>query len=888
MSESIIPEYFRIDARPAANPRAIVLGPGVRFTVLTEQVLRLEYDPAEHFEDRPSQIFWYRQQPVPPFTVTVEADQIILETAHLQLRYVITPRGFAADTLSITLKSTGTTWHYGDNNLQNLGGTIRTLDDINGPTRLDPGLMSRSGWAVVDDSESLVFNEAGWLEVRQAASEARDLYFFGYGHDYMACLRDYALLTGPTPLIPRWALGNWWSRYWAYTEDELTALIEDFQRHQVPLSVCIVDMDWHITDTGNQCSGWTGYTWNRVLFPDPDRFLRYLHSKGLRIALNLHPAEGVHPHEERYAEMARRMGVDPASEKPIPFDIADPRFARAYFEVLHHPEEARGVDFWWLDWQQGTLTSLPNLDPLWWLNHLHFLDLGRVNKRAFVFSRWGGLGNHRYPIGFSGDTLISWETLAFQPYFTSTAANVAYSWWSHDIGGHHLGVETPELYLRWVQYGAFSPILRIHCTNNPFHDRRPWAYDAETFRHLQAALQLRHALIPYIYTMAWLNHTSYRPLIQPMYHHYPEQEEAYHCPQQYTFGTELIAAPYVAPADPDTQLSRQVVWLPAGDWYDFFSGEYYHGDAWYAVYGATGDIPVFARAGAIVPLGPLTGWGGTDTPSVLDVHLFAGADGHFTLYEDDGNSPAYLDGQACLTDIAQACHPDHLTITVQVPRGDTTLIPEKREYRLHIHGIAEPSRCQALINEQEVPLTLYYDTQAELLTVTGLSLSRTATLHLEIFARGGSLLSHRNRTQEKCQAMLRVFRLHSAVKQSLARRLADLPATPRLLADYAARISDSQIRALLEVTLGAGMHHISGTDCADRFILWNNHGVASMRYGFSLAYANRFHTDSGEIPRFKAIIPEREMARLRGGQRHPRWKFTAQYLDLVSVTHTGP
>ena len=196
-------------------------------------------------------------------------------------------------------------------------------------------------------------------------------------------------------------------------------------------------MDWHITKTGNDSSGWTGYTWNRDLFPDPAGFIAWLHQHGLKTALNLHPADGVYPHEEQYAAMAKALDVDPATERPIDFNLSDPAFARAYFEILHHPLEAQGVDFWWLDWQQGTRSRLAGLDPLMWLNHLHFYDLARDgSKRPFIFSRWCGLGNHRYPIGFSGDTVVTWESLAFQPYFTATAANVGYGWWSHDIGGH--------------------------------------------------------------------------------------------------------------------------------------------------------------------------------------------------------------------------------------------------------------------------------------------------------------------------------------------------------------------------------------------------------------------------------------------------------------------
>ena len=139
----------------------------------------------------------------------------------------------------------------------------------------------------------------------------------------------------------------------------------------------------------------------------------WLHEQGLRTALNLHPAKGIYPHEAQYEEMAEWMGIDPSTQQPIPFDIADPHFMEGYFKILHHSYESpspsgrgargEGVDFWWMDWQQGKKSQVEGLDPLWMLNHLHFHDLGRDGrKRPFVFSRWGGLGNHRYPIGFSG------------------------------------------------------------------------------------------------------------------------------------------------------------------------------------------------------------------------------------------------------------------------------------------------------------------------------------------------------------------------------------------------------------------------------------------------------------------------------------------------------
>ncbi len=118
----------------------------------------------------------------------------------------------------------------------------------------------------------------------------------------------------------------------------------------------------------------------------------------------MHPAEGVHAHETAYPAIAKRMGIDPESRLPVNFDPTDPDFIEAYFEELHHPLEDEGVDFWWLDWQQGGVTKIPGLDPLWLLNHFHFLDSGRDGRRPLTFSRYAGIGSHRYPIGFSGDT----------------------------------------------------------------------------------------------------------------------------------------------------------------------------------------------------------------------------------------------------------------------------------------------------------------------------------------------------------------------------------------------------------------------------------------------------------------------------------------------------
>jgi len=795
-------DYLKLDFQSYANSEAIVQVGPVRFTILTSRLIRLEYDPSETFEDRPTQVFWHRYLPVPKFRKTIDDEKIIIETEDLILNYTIQDFGFYHRYLQIHLKDQNYTWYYGQENKTNLLGTIRTLDRIGGPTPLKPGLLSRTGWSLVDDSDSLVFTEEGWLATRQANPKAKDLYFFGYGKDFTACLVDFQKLSGQIPILPRFALGNWWSRYWEYHQNNLIALMRDFRKRGIPLSVCIVDMDWHIVDTGNESSGWTGYTWNPDLFPEPQRFLDELDELGLRTALNLHPALGVYPHEAQYETMAESMGVDPKSKEPIHFDIADPEFTQAYFEILHHPLEAMGIDFWWLDWQQGTKTTIEGLDPLFWLNHLHFNDLGRDGqKRPFIFSRWGGLGSHRYPIGFSGDTYVTWEMLNFLPYFTATAANVGYGWWSHDIGGHMGGVGDPELYLRWVQYSVFSPIMRLHATKNPYLECRPWGFDAETAIKASKAFRLRHALIPYLYTAAWRNFKDGILPIRPMYHLYPEDNNAYLCPNEYTFGSELIAIPFTTPIDKDTRLSRQVIWLPKGDWFDFFTGEHNHGDGWLALYGDLDMIPVFAKAGAIVLLSPSVDWGGIDLPDTLTVNIYPGADNTFQLYEDDGETQAYLEGEYALTTFSQSWQENKIIFSIEPVEGKIDLLSEERLFKLIFHALREPESVMMWLNKTESYSDWHYDAELHQLIITDVNLPVISRLCVEIVNKTGLLYSE-DRRKKTIESMLENFRLDSNVKVRFLHKIDTFLTNPSLLIDFADLMEESHLLALIETWLG--------------------------------------------------------------------------------------
>ncbi|MBZ0282159.1 MAG: DUF5110 domain-containing protein [Anaerolineae bacterium] len=884
---SAILEPFKLEFMPLAASDAVVQVGHARFMVLTERLIRLEYHPQDCFEDRASQAFWYRHQPVPDFNVQLTENSLEIETAYLHLQY--SGGDFSPENLSIRLKGSGTVWRPGDVDEQNLRGTTRTLDFVNGYTPLQPGLMSRAGWSVLDDSATLVFNAESWLEPREAGGI--DWYFFGYGHDYKACLQDYCRVSGKIPMIPRWVLGNWWSRYWHYSQDDLKALLEDFESHQLPFSVCIVDMDWHITKTNNDSTGWTGYTWNRELFPDPEGLIEFVHQKNLRVSLNLHPAEGIHDHEEQYPEMAQRVGIDPKTRQPVLFDITNPVFAKAYFEVLHHPYEKMGVDFWWVDWQQGLKSRIPGLDPLWLINHLHFYDLGRDGvRRPFIFSRWGNEGHQRYPIGFSGDSYTTWDSLRFQSYMTATSTNIAYGWWSHDIGGHTSGMEDPELFTRWVQLGVFSPINRIHVTKGLFYDRRPWAFeDAEVLRVLREAMQLRHAFLPYLYTMAWRGHRDSLPLIEPMYYDYPEAEAAYNCPQQYLFGTELIAAPFVNPADPETGLSRQVVWLPKGDWYNFFTGEHFTGDCWHSVYGTLGDIPLFAKAGAIVPLAGQAERNGADNPDELNIHIFAGADGAFTLYEDDGETTAYLNRDSCETTFSQTWRENRLEFMIDAPKGYGAFIPQKRAFSLYIHGVRESAVVMAQVNGSKIAVTTHYDAPIETLHISGIQLDNRSSLVVSV--QGENLLSRRDRKAETILRLLKFFKLHTGVRNRLAENLEAILTDPAKIAPYVIAMSEAQARALFEVLYEAGLHYVGDTHHPTLVVMWNNKADENITYRYGDAYLyfgsvqSANHTN-GVVPRFTTFVPPvRNWSHGAEGEHVHRTQWYAQvdYHNLLTV-----
>ncbi len=778
-------------------------GERYRFTVLTSRLIRMEYAPDGVFEDRPTQTVQNRDFEPVEYRAWRRGKGVEFRTEHLNVFYdgePFSPRGLWVENRSACAGIYGT-WRFGDALTENLGGTARTLDGADGAVPLENGIQSRlQGYSVLDDSRSFALTEDGWFAAR--AKGVRDLYFFGYGYDYRGALFDFYRLCGFPPLLPRYALGNWWSRFHRYGDAEYLSLMDRFAGEGVPLSVAVLDMDWHVTRCGAEGKGWTGYTWDRGLFPDPRSFLNALHARGLRATLNLHPAEGVQAHEEAYPAVAEALGKDAENGQRIPFNPGDRAFLEAYFALLHHPREAEGVDFWWVDWQQGAATTVEGLDPLWVLNHYHTLDGRRNGKRGLILSRYAGPGSHRYPVGFSGDSVISWESLRFQPYFTATAANIGYGCWSHDIGGHAGGRRDDELQVRWLQFGVFSPILRMHNTNNPFCGKEPWRYGTEVREILDYWLRLRHRLIPYLYSMNRRSHELGIPLVEPMYYEHPENDEAYRVPNEYRFGSELIVAPVTQPADPEAQLAAVTCWLPEGTCFDVLNGLRLEGDRMLRLWRPLAQIPVLAKAGAILPL---TGEeesreNGAEPPRTMEIRVYGGADGAFTLYEDDGESTAFEAGEYSETMLTLAWRENGTTrFTVAAGRGMPCL-PETRAYTVVFAGVRDEESL-TVQNAGGIPFAAAhsYDAAARTLTVSLGEVPFGETLTLR-FAK--PLVLAENDVVARCVRILDGAHISYELKERIRRILTDTADTRRIPAELPALDTpDAVCQALTEVLL---------------------------------------------------------------------------------------
>ena len=701
--------FMTLTAHEINNPTpadgAIVRFSYMRFTVLTPQLVRIQCSRNRNFEDRATFTVVNRNLPIPKYTYKAENGYFYLITDSMTIKYKIGSLPKLSDNssanLSVTFKMNNqdVIWYPGKDEGMNLKGTTRTLDGASGDSKrseMENGIISRAGWAIIDESPTTTRGDGSktfafeknnytgmdWLK-QPVDLGATDWYFCGYGHNYKKALGDYVKIAGRIPLPPAYIFGYWYSRYYRYSAQDFKDIVNDVVANDIPMDVMIIDKDWHIND-------WTGWSWNKTLFPDPKGLITWMHLRGLKVSLNIHPADGVNSNEDNFSSLCSDMGLDASTTTNVPWKLTDTTFYKAFFKNIIRLRESEGVDFWWLDWQQWlTDKDVAGLGETFWCNHVFYEDmrLNRTDRRPVIFHRWGGLGSHRYQIGFSGDSWANFQTLAFEPYFTSTASNVCYGYWGHDLGGHNQsGDNDPELYLRWLQYGVFSPIFRTHATNATNIERRIWKFP--NFPLMREAVRLRYKMFPYIYTAAREAYDTGISICRPLYYDYPEEANAYDYENEYMFGDDIFVSPIVSRSGKDST-TQHSIWLPAGKWWNVCRSKLVNGQVTFTDNYAQNEIPYFFKAGSIIPNYPVRR-SVTIRPDTIILKVVPGANGQTSFYEDQGNTEGYKDSVFTITPLQQ--QRDNNTVTFQIGARIGTFpgMPSERCFRVEFLGQEQP------------------------------------------------------------------------------------------------------------------------------------------------------------------------------------------------------
>jgi Glycosyl hydrolases family 31/Domain of unknown function (DUF5110)/IPT/TIG domain/NPCBM-associated, NEW3 domain of alpha-galactosidase/Carbohydrate binding module (family 6) len=606
-----------------------------------------------------------------------------------------------------------------------------------------PGILDQAGYRLLDDTDSAVWTKDGWVEPRPAGGDLQDGYLFVYGDNYQQALENLNQLTGPSPLLDESNFGVWYSDYYPYsTSDYENTLIPQFRANNVPLDDLSVDTDW------KSPNDWDGWEWNSSLFPDPDSFLSWAKSQGIDVTLNVHAS--IADNDPQLAATQAIAGGPLTASSCFSgscqvWDWSQVAQAESYF-ALHQPFESAGVDFWWLDWCCDSSTvSMPGLTPDDWINHLYAMDLANKGQRGFVLSRTGSSyqnpdevypagpwSGHTSTLAFTGDTWGTWNTLAFEAQLSADEASIDEPYVSDDIGSF-LGPppgnpqDDSDLYARWVQLGTFQPVLRLHSSAG---NRLPWDYPATADSVASSFLRLREALVPYTYTLADESVNTGLPITRPLYLDYPSQPAAYDYPAEYLYGPDMLVAPVTAPGS----VTTQTVWFPPGTWTDWFTGATFTGPATRTLTVPLDRMPVFVKAGGIIPEQAPMEHVGADPSAPTALRVYPGGNGTFTLYQDAGSGLGYQQGQYSLTTVTTATQGPVSTVSIGPSRGSYPGEPDTRSFDADLTGLSRP--LAVLVNGQPLaPSSWSYDAGTHSVTVPLAGLARAASA--QVTAIGG-------------------------------------------------------------------------------------------------------------------------------------------------------
>ncbi|MBD5321417.1 MAG: glycoside hydrolase family 31 protein [Bacteroides sp.] len=581
-------------------------------------------------------------------------------------------------------------------------GTTQHLEQENMEIAI-PIIQSPKGYALFWDNPSATdfTDDASGMTFASKTGDMIDYYVI-YGGDADATVAQLRDLTGQAPMFPLWTYGFHQSRERYTSQDELVGTVEKYRSLGVPLDGII--QDWQYWGEDNH--QWNAVEFLNPKFPDPAGMMRRIHDLNAHATISIWPSFGPNTSIYRAFEAEDKLMAHktfPQNGDTRVYNPWDSRARDIYWGYFKRNMMSIGMDGWWLDATEpehspieesdydyetgmGTFRSLRNSFPLVSVGGIY--DHQRAHsgdRRVFILTRSAYAGQQRYGAqSWSGDVEASWETLRRQIPAALNFSLCGIPYWNSDIGGFYTwrdypdGIKDPayqELYTRWMQFGGFTGMMRSHGTNCP---REIWqfgtagspVYDAQA-----KAINLRYRFLPYIYSAAWDVTNEGASLMRPLYADYASDPRSVSIDNQYLFGKSVLVAPMVT-----SGVSRDV-YLPEGNsWIDFWTGRTIPGGSDIKADAPLDIIPLYVKAGSILPMGPQVQYAAERPWDDMQIRVYPGADGEFTLYEDEGDNYNYEKGR--YTTIPMKWDDRSRTLTIEGRNGEFDGMPADRTFRV--------------------------------------------------------------------------------------------------------------------------------------------------------------------------------------------------------------
>ncbi len=527
-------------------------------------------------------------------------------------------------------------------------------------------------------------------------TEGGDLDLFVIrGPDYRRIIEGYAWLTGLPPLPPKWALGWIQSKNRYKSQEQLLQVGREYRRRNIPCDALVIDWCWF------ELFG--SLEWVRRYWPDPAGMARELNASGFHILQAQHPyMHPASPHFKEFNDHGYLISWDPA-EVPDNWppdgirhavDFSNPEARRLWWRKIE-PLFRQGIEGYWTDMGElethppgcsphhgGPREKVHNIYSTLWTKALYEGQRSMSDRRVFCLARTAYAGIQRYGAAlWSGDIDPSWEVLEDQVVIGQQVCLSGQPYWTTDIGGFMTTeLYQPELYVRWLQWGAFCPVFRTHGTRP---ENEPWSFGPEAEQITAECIRRRYRLMPYIYSLAYETSQSGLSMMRAMMVEFPEDREAAVRDHQFMFGPFILVAPVTGKG-----VREKKVWLPAGRWYGYYDDRKYVGPREVSEPAPLWKIPLFVRGGSIIPMGRAALHTGEGPLDPLILHIYPGRDARFSLYEDDGLTYSYEKGARTLTEISYA--EESRTVEISAARGEFSGFPAGRSVELIVHDCACP------------------------------------------------------------------------------------------------------------------------------------------------------------------------------------------------------